>query len=100
MATFRVKDFDRASFPALYRCADDASLSGQRWYLSWLTANLCLLLIGTVIGSINLSELHQKRIAQVIAALIFFAAMNNHSRHTQRWNVLVLGEPSLNQRNR
>ena len=75
MAAFRVKDFDRTSFPALYRCADDASLRGQRWYLSWLAVNLGLLVIGAVIGSLSLSEVGHKRAAQVIAALIFFAAM-------------------------
>lgn len=74
MAKFAVKPFDRTSFPALYRCADDASSSGQTWYIRWMTINLSLLLGGALVGSISLTDVESKRVVNAIAALIFFAA--------------------------
>lgn len=75
MARFVVKAFDRTAFPSLYRCADDASASGQTWYLRWVTINLSLLLIGAVAGSIGLTDSGNKRIINTMAAIIFFGAV-------------------------
>jgi len=75
VATFRVKDFDRGSFPQIYRSADDASLSGQRWYIAWVTINLSLLFLGAVAGSITFSNLHHRQTVQIVAAIVFFVAL-------------------------
>lgn len=86
MTKFAVKPFDRRSFPALYRCADDASSSGQRWYIRWVTINLSLLFSGALVGSIGLTDVDSKRIVNIIAAIIFFAAVGvTILLATRRW---------------
>lgn len=86
MTTFVVKDFDRTLFPALYRCADDAALAGQKWYLRWVTINLSLLFVGALVGSFGLTDVSSKRVANTIAAIIFFAAVGvTILLATRRW---------------
>jgi len=75
VATFKVKDFDRNSFPEIYRSADDASLSGQHWYITWFTINLVLLLLGAIVGSVIFGDLQAKQTVQVLAAIFFFVAL-------------------------
>lgn len=75
MASFQVKPFDRSYFPALYRCADDASSSGQKWYIRWLAINLSLLFAGALVGSIAFTDIEGKRLANTITAIIFFGAV-------------------------
>lgn len=86
MTKFEVKPFERTSFPALYRCADDASLSGQKWYLRWVTINLSLLFSGALMGSISLADVESKRVVNIIAAIIFFSAVGvTILLATRRW---------------
>src|SRR5437868_737143 len=86
MPTFTVSDFNPASFPLLYRSADNASLSGQRWYLRWVIANLFLLLVGAGVGSISFADNDQKRIVHVITAVVFFVATGTSILlATRRW---------------
>jgi hypothetical protein len=86
MGAFEVKPFDRISFPALYRCADDASSSGQKWYIRWVTINLLLLFAGALVGSIGLTEVESKRLANTITAIIFFGAVGvTILLATRRW---------------
>jgi hypothetical protein len=86
MTKFTVKPFDRVSFPALYRCADDASSSGQKWYTRWVSINLSLLLGGAMVGSIGLTDVESKRIVNTIAAIIFFLAVGvTILLATRRW---------------
>lgn len=86
MAKFAVRPFDRTSFPALYRCADDASSSGQKWYVRWVTINLSLLFSGALAGSIGLTDVESQRVVNTIAAIIFFAAVGVTSLlATRRW---------------
>jgi hypothetical protein len=61
-------------------------MSGQRWYVTWFTVNLALLLIGAVPGSISLSDLHYKQTLQIVAAIIFFVALGTTILiATRRW---------------
>lgn len=86
MATFVVKDFDRTLFPALYRCADDAALAGQKWYVRWVTINLSLLFVGALVGSFGLTDISSKQLANTIAAIIFFGAVGvTILLATRRW---------------
>lgn len=86
MTTFEVKPFDPSLFPALYQCADDASLSAQKWYLRWVTFNLSLLIAGALVGSIGFTDLASKQIAYTISAIIFFGAVGvTILLATQRW---------------
>ena len=71
----RVRDWDRSTFPALYRSADDASINSQLWYLRWFRVNLGLLVVGALAGSISLSDVGQRRIVQGAAAICFFLAL-------------------------
>jgi len=70
-----VQPFDRSTFPALYRCADDASNSAQWWYIRWFAVNLGFLITGAVVGSMNFTDIEHKRIIQIIAAACFFLAL-------------------------
>jgi hypothetical protein len=75
MAKYRVKDWDQSTFPALYRCADDASGNARRWYLRWVGVNLGLLVLGALVGSINPSDIGHKQMVQGAAATCFFLAL-------------------------
>lgn len=75
MKKYVVKDFDRSTFPALYRCADDASTGAQQWYIRWVRVNLGLLVAGAFVGSIGFSDVGHKRFVQVITAICFFLAL-------------------------
>jgi hypothetical protein len=75
MAKYRVKPWDRSTFPALYRCADDASTNAQRWYLRWLGLNLGLLVLGALMGSIGPADVGYRRIVHGAAAVWFFLAL-------------------------
>jgi hypothetical protein len=75
MKKFAVKPFDRRSFPALYRCADDASSTGQKWYVRWVTINLSLLFSGALAGSLGLADVESQRVVNTIAAVFFFSAV-------------------------
>lgn len=48
---FQVREWDKAQFPALLRCADDASKAAQRRYLHWIAFNLALLSFGSIEGA-------------------------------------------------
>ncbi len=72
---FRVKDFERDNFPQIYRSADDASQSGQRWYVTWFAINLVLLLLGAFVGSLVFTGFQAKQTVQVLAAIFFFVAL-------------------------
>jgi hypothetical protein len=86
MTTFVVKDFDRTLFPALYRCADDAALAGQKWYIRWVTINLSLLFVGALVGSFGLTDVTSKRLANIVAAITFFAGVGvTILLATRRW---------------
>jgi len=86
MAKSQEKPFCRNSFPALYRCADDASTSGQMWYLRWVTINLSLLFLGALVGSIGFTDVENKRVVNTIAAIIFFGAVGvTILLATRRW---------------
>lgn len=75
MAKYRVKDWDRSTFPALCRCADNASGNAQRWYLRCVGVNLGLLVLGALVGSINPSDIGHKQMVQGVAATCFFLAL-------------------------
>lgn len=86
MTKFAVRPFDRTSFPAMYRCADDASSSGQKWYFRWVTVDLSLLFSGALVGSIGLTDPESKQVANTIAAIIFFGAVGvTILLATRRW---------------
>jgi hypothetical protein len=86
MTRYVVKSFDRTLFPALYRCADDAALSGQKWYVRWMTINLSLLFVGALVGSIGLTDVSSKQVANTITAIIFFGAVGvTILLATRRW---------------
>ena len=86
MAQFQIKPFDRTLFPALYRCADDASSSGQRWYVRWVFVNLSLLFVGALVGSIGFTDVANKQIAYTISAIVFFGAVGvTILLATRRW---------------
>ncbi|HKS77072.1 MAG TPA: DUF4231 domain-containing protein, partial [Terriglobales bacterium] len=48
---YQVKKWDREKFPALHRCADDASKDAQCRYLLWIAFNLALLILGSIEGA-------------------------------------------------
>jgi hypothetical protein len=75
MAKYRVKDWDRSTFPALFRCADDASRNAQWWYLRCVGVNLGLLVLGALVGSLNPSDYGHKQMVQGVAATCFFLAL-------------------------
>lgn len=75
MAQFRVKAFDRSMFPALYRCADDASTNAQRCHLRWLSANLVFLILGAIVGSITPTDVGHRQMVRWTAAICFFLAL-------------------------
>lgn len=83
---YRVKDWDPGTFPALFRCADEASKNAQKWYLRWAGVNLGLLVLGAVVGSISLPDTAQKRIIHAIAAGCFFLSLaTSILLATRRW---------------
>ena len=75
IAKYCVKDWDRSTFPALYRCADDASCHAQQWYVRCVGINLVLLVMGALVGSINPSDIGHKQMVQGVAATCFFLAL-------------------------
>lgn len=84
-----VQPTDRAHFPALYRCADDASLRGQQAYLKWLKVNLALLVAGSLSASIIFSDQTWQRSALIAAAASFILATGTTILlATQRWEKL------------
>lgn len=86
MQKVRVKPFDRSLFPAIYRCADDASVAAQSWYLVWVRVNLALLASGAVLGSVIMGNVDHKRVIQTITATLFFAAVGTTILlATRRW---------------
>jgi hypothetical protein len=86
MAKVAVKPFDRTSFPALYRCADNASLSGHKWYSRWVTINLLLLFVGALVGSLVLTDVSSRQVANTVTAIIFFGAVGvTILLATRRW---------------
>lgn len=90
--TFTVRAFDRDSFPALYRSADGASVSAQNWYVKWFSINLSLLAAGAVVSSISVSQTDDKRIVQIAAAAILFAATGvSILLGTRRWERIWYG---------
>ncbi len=72
---YRVKDWDPLDFPALYRCADKASISAQRWYLRWVAINLGLLVMGATVVSVSPASITDKRVVHAIAAACFLLAL-------------------------
>lgn len=83
---FVVKGWDPSKFPALYRCADDASKHAQQWYLRWVRINLGLLVLGALVGSISLTDVGQKRVTQAVVATCFFLSLcTTILLATRRW---------------
>jgi hypothetical protein len=75
LAQYRVKPFNRDHFPALYKCADAASIKAQNIYLLFFRLNLLLLAMGALTGSFAIGGLKQKQIIYSATALLFFLSL-------------------------
>lgn len=68
---FRVRNWDRASFPAIYRAADDASRRAQRFYVRLVLLDLGLMVTGAILSTLGLSGTQDKQVALWAAAATF-----------------------------
>jgi hypothetical protein len=89
MQRLRVKDWDPNAFPALYRCADHASISAQKWYLRWIAFNLAVLVLGALTGSIGVAGHRQQQLVHFVAAVCFVLAVGATILLAfRRWNTI------------
>jgi len=75
----------QSDYPILYQAADDASLSGQRWYMGLVQADLVLIVVAAALAAVG--TLVPKQAGSVFAAitvLVLFASLAAKSVNRQR----------------
>ena len=84
------EEFPYEGYPALFRAADQASISGQKTYIRFVRVELLLLLLGAALGSLAAFNDGVERIVPIFASLSFFAAAilrytSHDRRYDKRW---------------
>lgn len=63
--------WSRESFPPIYRAASNASQRGQKLYLRFVRANLALMVVGALLGTLGLSDPQAKQALLWCSAGVF-----------------------------
>lgn len=72
---YRVRDWDRGSFPALYRAADDASINCQKIYIALIAFDLILMVVGAALSTIGFADPHTQQVVLWSAVTAFLVGL-------------------------